>query len=75
MSHSEEKPIKCELCGKGFKTIDQVKIHMIVHKLDTPEKCPFCGKGFKTPRHLKLHEQRCRLNPANKNFTTVDDNR
>ncbi|XP_039656777.1 zinc finger protein 37-like isoform X2 [Perca fluviatilis] len=50
-----EKPLLCETCGKTFRNISLLKIHMAIHKSERPYLCKTCGKDFKVASILKAH--------------------
>ncbi|CAH0555639.1 unnamed protein product [Brassicogethes aeneus] len=56
--NEEEKPFKCEVCDKGFKTKNYLTAHMVKHG-ERSFLCSDCGKGFYTNAalvsHLKVH--------------------
>ncbi|XP_071521215.1 uncharacterized protein [Panulirus ornatus] len=51
----ENKPFKCNLCGKGFKLKGGLMQHERTHSTDRPYICPDCGKLFRQPTHLQQH--------------------
>ncbi|XP_050717893.1 zinc finger protein 768-like isoform X3 [Eriocheir sinensis] len=51
----ENKPFKCNLCGKGFKLKGGLVQHERTHSTDRPYVCPECGKLFRQPTHLQQH--------------------
>lgn len=54
MTHSREKPHRCELCGQAFSLVKNMKRHMLLHKGDRPFRCEHCT--FCTTRFDKLKE-------------------
>ncbi|KAE8607362.1 hypothetical protein XENTR_v10011150 [Xenopus tropicalis] len=50
---SEEKPHKCNVCGKQFPTLSKASSHSRIH--NKPFVCPECGKGFPFRSNLNKH--------------------
>jgi hypothetical protein len=62
-----QAPLKCEVCGKGFKRHSNLSEHRKIHEPVKPERPPrelfcHCGLMFSTTREGK---QKC---PKNVNF-------
>lgn len=57
MDHTNERPYKCELCGKGFKEPQKLRRHKVSHTGEKNHKCSFCGKGFGLRHNMKQHER------------------
>ena len=56
--HNEGLNVKCEHCGRGFKSQRNLDRHILtVHTSDDskPFKCLQCGKGFLTNSYLSDH--------------------
>ncbi|XP_038860376.1 zinc finger protein ZFMSA12A-like isoform X1 [Salvelinus namaycush] len=51
----EEKPYKCEQCGKGFSSQGWLHGHEQRHSQERSKICPSCGKAFRCKGDLKLH--------------------
>ncbi len=47
-SHSEERPHKCSVCDRGFKTIASLQNHVNTHTGTKPHHCKFCDSAFTT---------------------------
>ncbi|XP_055694343.1 zinc finger protein 709-like isoform X1 [Lutzomyia longipalpis] len=62
MTHSGERPITCNICGKGYIYSCGYQKHMLRHKgIDTSKKrsvCEFCGKRLTGPKILQEHIRR-----------------
>ncbi|XP_053690836.1 zinc finger protein 91-like [Sabethes cyaneus] len=58
LSAIDNRPHKCEFCGKGFMEPNDLKRHMRIHG-EKPHKCDICGKAFsassKLERHFRTH--------------------
>ncbi|XP_058464160.1 zinc finger protein 883-like isoform X2 [Malaya genurostris] len=58
-SSTDILPFVCKPCGKGFTSIELLKVHKRVHSgnifSDTPRKCEFCGRKFVTISRYLLH--------------------
>ncbi|XP_050300852.1 transcriptional repressor CTCFL [Anthonomus grandis grandis] len=54
-SHSEERPHKCSVCERGFKTIASLQNHVNTHTGTKPHACKFCEAAFTTSGELVRH--------------------
>ncbi len=48
-------PTLCMVCGKQFKKISNLHIHMAVHQEKKPFECKICSASFKYTISLKYH--------------------
>uniref|UniRef100_A0A8C5MMB1 Uncharacterized protein n=1 Tax=Leptobrachium leishanense TaxID=445787 RepID=A0A8C5MMB1_9ANUR len=51
------KPYRCALCEKFFKTVGILNVHMKTHTGVRPYKCNECGKCFRDNWNLKVHQK------------------
>ncbi|CAG9558094.1 unnamed protein product [Danaus chrysippus] len=54
-SHSEERPHKCSVCERGFKTIASLQNHVNMHNGVKPHVCKYCKSPFTTSGELVRH--------------------
>ncbi|CAH2103286.1 unnamed protein product [Euphydryas editha] len=54
-SHSEERPHKCNICERGFKTIASLQNHVNMHNGVKPHICKYCKSPFTTSGELVRH--------------------
>ena len=54
-SHSEERPHKCSVCERGFKTLASLQNHVNTHTGTKPHRCKFCHAHFTTSGELVRH--------------------
>ncbi|KAK2723160.1 gastrula zinc finger protein XlCGF57.1-like isoform X2 [Artemia franciscana] len=58
--HPDEKPYRCEECGKGFSHKSTLYSHKITHADNPSFECPECKKPFKRrdsfTEHLLIHK-------------------
>lgn len=45
-SHSEERPFKCSVCERGFKTLASLQNHVNTHTGTKPHSCKYCESAF-----------------------------
>ncbi|CAH2035601.1 unnamed protein product, partial [Iphiclides podalirius] len=54
-SHSEDRPHKCGVCERGFKTIASLQNHVNMHNGVKPHVCKYCKSPFTTSGELVRH--------------------
>nr|CAD7603798.1 unnamed protein product [Timema genevievae] len=55
LMNSQQKPHKCEACGKGFITPSKLERHNLIHSGEKPHRCEECGRCFSQVSHLRGH--------------------
>ena len=59
INHLKAKAGKCEICGKKFVSIDNLKEHRYIHLNVKPFSCNLCDKKFRNKcmmvRHKRSH--------------------
>uniref|UniRef100_A0A668AX78 C2H2-type domain-containing protein n=1 Tax=Myripristis murdjan TaxID=586833 RepID=A0A668AX78_9TELE len=55
--HTEERPFKCNVCGRGFIMSCLLKTHARTHSGEKPYICSLCGKAFPTLYSMKRHKK------------------
>ncbi|CAH2089995.1 unnamed protein product [Euphydryas editha] len=58
LKDGRERKFICEICGKGFFSKNDIKIHMRVHTGDTPYACAECPARFTQINSLQRHQVR-----------------
>lgn len=75
--HSNDRPYKCEECGKTFREKKGFKSHLQTHSQERPFGCDQCAETFRTRGMLKNHilghsdERPFKCDPCGKAFKTV----
>ena len=54
---NEDKPFKCDVCGKGFVTKNSRDEHINIHTGDKPFKCKYCPSAFASRGTHAMHEK------------------
>ncbi|KAL1419441.1 hypothetical protein MTO96_025427 [Rhipicephalus appendiculatus] len=54
----DDRPHKCELCGKSFLYPGQLRRHMRSHTKEKPYTCPYCPELFSKRNRLAAHVRR-----------------
>jgi len=54
-SHSEDRPHKCSVCERGFKTLASLQNHVNTHTGTKPHRCKYCEASFTTSGELVRH--------------------
>ena len=55
--HSNERPYRCEMCGKSFYQRSSLKSHLSMHSDVKSHSCPECGKSYRLQGMLRIHTQ------------------
>ena len=54
-SHSDNRPHKCNICQRGFKSMASLQNHINTHTGVRPHKCKSCDSAFTTSGELVRH--------------------
>ncbi|XP_063837493.1 transcriptional repressor CTCF-like [Ostrinia nubilalis] len=54
-THSEDRPHKCTVCERGFKTTASLQNHLNMHNGFKPHICKYCNNPFTTSGELVRH--------------------
>lgn len=55
ITHSVDRPFKCQFCPKDFKVKRLWRFHEGLHRDEKPYNCDICGKGFPAKPYIKSH--------------------
>lgn len=56
--HNENATKQCQVCGKIFRSVRGLELHLKIHNDEKPFECPYCGKRFLMNGFLKCHLRR-----------------
>lgn len=53
--YTGKKSFPCDTCGKAFKCLSQLNMHLRIHTGEKPYSCTTCGKHFRFKNGLLVH--------------------
>lgn len=54
-THTGDKPLECEICGKRFSESSNLSKHRRTHNVKGMHECRLCGKDFHRLDQLRRH--------------------
>lgn len=54
-THTGDKPLECEICGKRFSESSNLSKHRRTHNVKGVHECQLCGKDFHRLDQLRRH--------------------
>lgn len=54
-THTGDKPLECEICGKRFSESSNLSKHRRTHNVKGMHECQLCGKDFHRLDQLRRH--------------------
>lgn len=55
LEHLKEHPLECNICGKNFYKLPNLRLHLRRHTGIKPHKCDVCTKSFFSKQKLQEH--------------------
>lgn len=55
LEHLKEHPLECNICGKNFYKLPNLRLHLRRHTGIKPHKCDICTKSFFSKQKLQEH--------------------